>query len=305
MKKVMVVALFGFFATYLLLWPRAIPHQSSASIREGMSISEIAEELKKEELIISSSLFKSIARITGKDTSLRSGHFSFPQKASLFDILHILTEPTSPELSFTVPEGYSVFDIDKKLHQEDLIAKGDFIRTAKIYEGYLFPDTYFIFRENFTPEQLIEKMRANFEKKIDKEMRHQINQSGRTLGEIVSMASILEREVRTSEDFAIVSGILWKRLDNGWPIQADATLLYGKNSPQITRKDLASDDPYNTRKLKGLPPTPIGNPGIATIRASIFPQESPYWFYLTDERGNVHYASTNEEHNENRRKYLE
>jgi UPF0755 protein len=118
------------------------------------------------------------------------------------------------------------------------------------------------------------------------------------------MASIFEDEVFGSENRKMVSGILWKRLDNNWPLGADATLLYGKKNNIITVEDLNTDSPYNTRKNQGLPPGPICSPSVSSIEAAMFPKESPYWFYLTDKDGNVIYASSNEEHNQNRAKYL-
>jgi len=119
------------------------------------------------------------------------------------------------------------------------------------------------------------------------------------------MASIIENEVFGAENRKIVSGILWKRFENSWPLGADITLLYTKEDRKITAEDLASDSPYNTRKLQGLPPGPISNPSLESIEAAMFPKESSYWFYLTDpDNGEVIYAKSNEEHNQNRAKYL-
>jgi UPF0755 protein len=119
------------------------------------------------------------------------------------------------------------------------------------------------------------------------------------------MASIIEREVLSLKDKKIVSGLLWKRYSSGWLIDADAALLYLKNDNIITRADLDSDSPYNIRKFKGLPPTPIANPGLASIEAALNPTDSAYWFYLTTlDTGEVIYARTNDEHNQNKFKYL-
>lgn len=128
----------------------------------------------------------------------------------------------------------------------------------------------------------------------------------RSLHEVITMASIVEMEVRTTDDRPIVAGILWKRLDSGWMIGADATLLYLKEDRSIDYQDLQEESPYNTRKNAGLPPGPIGNPGIKAILATLTPEESPYFFYLTTlDTGEVIYAVTNEEHNANKVKYLQ
>lgn len=207
--------------------------------------------------------------------------------------------PDKIEIAVTIPEGFGVREIDERLTDMGLITAGKFTTAALQYEGFLFPDTYNVYNSNFKPEDLIKKMQDNFVKKITPEFLAEIKKQKRELKEIITMASILEKEVKTEADMPIVAGILWKRLNKNWPLQADATLIYGGS------KELKEDNPYNTYKYKGLPPTPIGNPGIATIRAAIFPQESKYWFYLTDREGQVHYAVSNEEQNKNRRKFLE
>lgn len=212
--------------------------------------------------------------------------------------------PPPVEVKITIPEGFSVREIDSRLAEMNLITPGAFFAIAAHQEGFLFPDTYNVYAQNFDPASLVKKMRENFEEKITAGLRAAAKKQGRALAEIITMASILEKEVKTAEDYPVVADILWKRLKNGWPLQADATLLYGKSSLTITKETLKENSKYNTYKYKGLPPTPIGNPGLITIEAAISPKSSPYWFYLTDKEGRVHYSKTNEEQNENRRKYL-
>jgi UPF0755 protein len=143
-------------------------------------------------------------------------------------------------------------------------------------------------------------MTSNFEAKMPPELLQEKNPY-----ETLIMASIIEREVLSEKDKALVSGILWKRNENGWPLGADAALLYEKDDNSITSADLDSNSPYNIRKFKGFPPTPISNPDVTSLQAAINPEESPYWFYLTTlDTGEVIYAVTNEEHNANKRKYL-
>jgi UPF0755 protein len=119
------------------------------------------------------------------------------------------------------------------------------------------------------------------------------------------MASIIENEVFGKDNREIVSGILWKRLDSGWKLDADSTLLYITKDRKITAEDLQLDSPYNTRKNGGLPPGPICNPSVESIVAAMFPKESNYWFYLTtSDTGEVIYAETNDQQNANKAKYL-
>lgn len=142
---------------------------------------------------------------------------------------------------------------------------------------------------------MIEKLTDNFYQK-----------TGSTSPEIIIMASLLEKEAKTEQDRKIISGILWKRLDVGMPLQVDASLNYinGKTSAEMTQKDLNQDSPYNTYKYKGLPLTPICNPGLDAISVALNPISSPYWYYLSDKNGIIHFAKTFEEHKENKFKYL-
>ncbi|MBD3360384.1 endolytic transglycosylase MltG, partial [Candidatus Peregrinibacteria bacterium] len=171
----------------------------------------------------------------------------------------------------------------------------------------LYPDTYFLNFADFSPHDILYLTLDNFEKKwmeIDKNLEES-KLNDYSIHEIITMASIIENEVFGEKNRKIVSGILWKRLENDWPLGADAALLYITDDREITSQDLNIDSPYNTRKYKGLPPGPISNPGTESIKAALYPKESNYWFYLTTpDTGEVIYSTTNEEHNQNRQKYL-
>jgi UPF0755 protein len=270
----------------------------------GQGLTEIAQNLEAQNFIRSDKIFVLYAKLRGLEDNIRQGRYRLLPNMGIKTLLNTLTDPERGTVSVTIPEGFSVRDIDDRLAQMGLILKGEFSSRALSHEGFLFPDTYYVFSRNFDPEDLVKKMQENFSKKIAPDLLGETEKRKRTLQQVITMASIVEKEVKTEKDYSIVAGILWKRLDHDWPLQADATLLYGKSIPVITAKELTENSPYNTRKYKGLPPTPINNPGLATIRAAIFSEDSPYWFYLTDREGNVHYAKTNEEHNENRREYL-
>jgi UPF0755 protein len=179
-----------------------------------------------------------------------------------------------------------------------------FLEHARSQEGFLFPDTY-LFPENVTAQGVETLMIANFNKRIEP-WSGVIELSKHTMREIVIMASILEKEATTEEDKAIVSGILWKRISIGMPLQVDATFMYllGKASSELTTTDLAMKSTYNTYTNRGLPGGSIGNPGIAAIRAAIQPTASQYLYYLSDNNGVMHYAKTFQEHIANKSKYL-
>lgn len=284
-------------------------------------IADIAPRLKERNLIRSEFVFSAYSRLIALDTKIKAGRFKLDPSLTPVKILRFLANPAHGEISVTIPEGFSVFDIDRKLASLGIIQEGDFIKWAAIadtakfpfikgvsrgfkVEGYLFPDTYLVFANNFQPGELGQAMLQNFEKKVVMGLEADLVKSERSLPEIITMASILEKEVRTKEDYATVSGILWKRLDSDWPLQADATLLYGKKDRTLNAGDLRDDSDYNTYTRQGLPITPIGNPGLEMINASLNPADSPYWFYLTTPEGKVIYAKTNEEQNRNKRKFL-
>ena len=172
-------------------------------------------------------------------------------------------------------------------------------------EGFLFPDTYRIYRDS-SSEEMIKIFLANFEKKISPEMREKFTAQKRSVFAVIIMASIIEKEVRGDEDRRLVSDIFWRRLEKGMPLQADSTVNYvvGENNPSSTAEDLAFNSLYNTYKYPGLPLGPICNPGLSAIVAAIDPVSNANWYFLTDKTGAVHYAKTLEEHNRNKMKYL-
>ncbi len=295
----------------------------SFQVKKGQSVKEIANNLEKKKLIKSSYSFYLYAKLNHLGENIIAGRFILTKTMNTPDILKSLSNPAKAEYILTVQEGLTIKDIDEKLVELDLIQAGEFLKAVKNFnswgnysfldkntlsklalplEGYLYPDTYFLDSENFTPESVITIMLNNFEKKFAK-LQPQIKRH--TIQQIITMASIIENEVRSTPDRKTVSGILWKRLESGWSLGADATLLYITDDRKIDSKDLALNSPYNTRKNLGLPPGPISNPSINSIEAAMFPTSSDYWFYLTTlDTGKVIYAKSNEEHNANRVKYL-
>lgn len=179
-------------------------------------------------------------------------------------------------------------------------------------EGYLFPDTYRIYASS-TVTEVIEKMLDNFNTKLTPKMRADIKASGKTIYEIITLASIIEKEApinnqtKNNRDARIIAGVFYNRLEIGQGLQADATLsyIYGDNNPSHSGEELNNSSPYNTYKYRGLPPGPICNPGILAIEAAIYPMKTDYNYFLTtNNTGEVIYARTYEEHLQNKYKYL-
>lgn len=227
------------------------------------------------------------------------------------------------ELAITFPEGFTLEQMAARTSAKGLGNAADYVAAAtpdnfpdrfsfvaqlppaRDLEGYLFPDTYRVFDDD-SPRDVIARQLANFDQKMTEELRAEAAAAGRTLDQIVIMASIIEREVLTDEDMAIVAGVLWKRFDEGMGLDADATIRYAlkKWDAPLTVADLQVDSPYNTRRYRGLPPGPISNPGLRALMAAVRPEESPYYYYLSAPDGKTYFARTNDEHNQNKVTYL-
>lgn len=297
----------------------------SISIKKGSNANDVAEILKENDLIKNETLFYGYVRFMGDGAGIIAGRYDLNKSMNVPDILAQISEIGSSEESITIQEGLTIAQIDDKLFEMELIADDEFenavrgftsyddywfLDRAKIenldlpLEGYLYPDTYYVDTVDFDSEILIDKMLHNFDTKFAN-LRAEYHAQNKSMHDIITMASILQREVRTPQDFELVSGILWKRLESNWHIGADATILYITKKNTINSADLELDNPYNTRLHVGMPPGPISNPDISHIRASMNPKDSEYWYYLTTlDTGEVIYARNNDEHNVNKAKYL-
>jgi UPF0755 protein len=296
---ILIVIFLSFFYV-----PTDFPVNHIVSIPNGANLKQITDILKEENVIHSKIFFNGIVAVHKGDKNLLAGDYKFDKKENIFSIINrVLTGDFREELiSVTIPEGTP----NKKI-AEILSSKlpgfdtEEFLLQSKNKEGYLFPDTYF-FLSKTTPKEVIETLEDNFWRKTET-LPPDVS---RNISDIVTMASILEGEAQTSEDRKIVAGILWKRLNIGMPLQVDATFLYinGKASSELTLDDLEIDSLYNTYVYKGLPPTPINNPGLESIIDAANPTESNFLFYLSDSDGNMHYAIDFEEHKRNKSVYL-
>jgi len=292
-------------------------------VEEGESVVSTAKRLKEEEFISNSWVLLWGAWKNKTYTTIRAGKYSMPKNLSPYEIVQIFTEKENEikQVKVTFPEGWTVRRMADRLNEKELPGESfyalamrpsdniqesyDFLSTLPentSLEGYLFPDTYF-FSEESSPEFIVQKMLDAFEKKVMKRFGQDIDQHKRTLHEIVTMASIVETEVRSQEDRNKVSDIFWSRLNDDFPLQSDATLEYvlQKNALQHNAKDLQVDSPYNTYRYKGLPPGPVAQPSLTSIQATLFPQETAYYYFLSDpQTGETLFARTFEEHKRNK-----
>ena len=241
--------------------------------------------------------------------NLQAGSFKLSPKMNLNEIAINLTKGKLDSWTKIV-EGLRVEEMAAIFAKNYKISEEDFLEIAK--EGYMFPDTY-LFKVNTSTAEIVEKMRSTFNLKVTSEIQEKITAQGLTVDEGIILASILERESRNTDERPTVAGILFNRLRNGWKLETDATVQYalgydkeGKTwwKKSLFDADLKIDSPYNTRKYTGLPPTPICNPGLSAIKAIAEPAETEYFFYLHDSQGKIHFATTLQEHNQNKEKYL-
>lgn len=287
--------------------PADYPERTVFTVEEGQTVSEVAIALKEASVIKSQFLFKLLVPVFDGHHGVRSGDYFLNKRQNVVTVARRLANASFylDPIKLFVPEGLNVFQLaDTVSTVFPSINKEDFIERAKKYEGYLFPDTY-LFLPNSKPQTIIKALVDNFYERVA-ELNEQIEVSGRSFEDVIKMASILEEEARKLETKRVIAGILWKRLDEDMPLQVDCSFQYvnGKNTFQLTTEDLQTDSPYNTYTNRGLPPTPIANPGLDSILATVTPVESDYYFYLTDKEGNMHYAVTHDQHVINKARYL-
>jgi len=288
-------------------------------IERGASVQAIAAELKELGLIHSAKLFTAYVRFRGLVSQLEAGSYEIPSSLSMLQIIEVLRHGTF-DVRLTFIEGWRREEYLEyllgQLPVDSESFRAEFLAETEDLEGYLFPDTYIVSRD-ISARGLVSLMTGNFEAKYA-EVADAVAAQGLSREEAVILASLIEREARRAEEQAIIAGIFLKRLEIGMPLGACATVQYalGYQLPEvaggegswwrksITIPDTEIDSPYNTYKHAGLPPGPICNPGLAALRAVASPQASEYLYYLHDADGNIHYAKTLEEHNQNAAKYL-
>ncbi|MFA4872945.1 MAG: endolytic transglycosylase MltG [Patescibacteria group bacterium] len=301
------------------------------TVAPGQNFIELGKALEKAGAVRNSFAFSFYSFISGLRSKFQAGTYVIPENAGVAAIARLFAQGEGkPERTVTIIEGWTAEEIEAYLAKEKVFAKGIFLAAVKkipascpfsenvcslvvsipkklnALEGYLFPDTYRLYFDA-KPEDLIEKMLKNFlEKTGDQMLARSFETSNHTRHEIITMASIIEAEVPLDADRAIVSGIFWKRIDAGVPLQADSTVNYatGKSARAASLTDLKFNSPYNTYLYPDLPPGPIGNPGVSAIKAALSPQESDYWFFLSREDGTTVFSKTLDEHAAAKERYI-
>lgn len=295
------------------------------AIEKGESAKTIASHLQDQKLIGSSWAFRLYAKLTGAEDKFVAGSHQLEADLNIRHLIRSLeTEKNiSSERSITFIEGWNLQEISKYLSDKGVVAKDDFLAaaaldkwqskydylsgiSAKTIEGFVFPDTYRIFSDAKSAD-IIKKALDNFGVKLTAEMRLDLKKKGLDILEVLTMASIIEGEANNEKDMKLVADVFSKRITKGIALQSDATVNYvtGKSLTRPTAADLAIDSPYNTYKYRGLPPGPIGNPGLTAIKAVIYPTPNDYYYFIHTKDGKAVYAKTYDEHLANVAKYLD
>lgn len=302
----------GFFWWSNQLKPISSGEVNSQSfvVKQGTVASQIAQQLVQQGLARSALVIKVYLKANALEQSIRPGNYKISPSQSLPQIIENLVSGPD-DLWITLVEGWRREQIAASLSRtlsgnDSEFSPTDFLSQTSSLEGQLFPDSYLIPGYAST-SAVIEILTGNFSRK-----------SGLSLprdNETLIVASLVEREAKADPDRSIIAGIMWKRLEAGWPLQIDATAQFASDSVRcagdplncrywIPEVDTKIPSAFNTYLHPGLPPGPICNPGQAAISAAADPQNSPYWFYLTDPQGVTHYSVTLQEHNSNIDKYL-
>lgn len=306
---------------------RSVYGPSTVSIVPGDSAAVIGRRLLSSEAVGSQSRFELLALLLGWEGRLEPGTYSFEAGLTTFEILRRIHFGETSPLRVVIPEGLRVEQVTERLAQAGVIDAADFAAALEAaaestvagtlaaerpggvsLEGYLFPSAY-SFPLGATAEDALRLMLLRFDDSLTPELRQQISDSGRSLHEILTIASIIEREVVVNAERVIVSAVIWNRLAAGMPLQMDSTVQYAVGSagdwwtPELSAEDLAVESAYNTYYVGGLPPSPIASPGLASIEAAANPARVPYLFFFARGDGTHAFAVTFEEHQANVERY--
>ena len=308
----------------------ADPSKTDAVVVEipsGVNSRSVGKVLQTAQVVSSSDNFSTCVQMTGAgDCMLKVGRFELSPAMNVDQIVEVLCGDPMIErgVPLTITPGWRVVEIDQELAKQGLISPGEYQQLvtepegfeapfplpSDTLEGYLYPETYDVDPDKWDTRQFIQRQLDTFTARFYEVHQTEIEAAkakGRTLEQLVIMASMIEREEPTVANRTLVAGIIWKRLDKGWKLGIDATSRYTLaqwNDRQAFLKKLRDpNDPYNTRMRSGMPPTAIGNPTLSALEAALQPVDSEYWYYLHDADGVLHPSKSNSEHEATRRKY--
>lgn len=284
----------------------------------GYTLKKIAAELAESGIIGNATLFTVYARLERADQKVQAGTYLFSDDMSPAEILSMLVNGTVYQLRFAVPEGYSIFQIAELLEKQDILPKDTFLKQcynasllhelgihAKSVEGFLSPRTYVI-KPGTDAAGLVKEMVTRFRSTYDEKFAERARSLGFDEIKVLTLASMIEKEAVIPAERPLIASVFLNRLKKNMPLQSDPTSVYGIRAfaGKISKQDILRDTPYNTYRIGGLPPGPIGNPGEAAIEAVLLPSRTPYLYFVAKKDGSHHFSTTLEEHNRAVARYL-
>lgn len=315
-----IIALIGAAAFYVFGGTRTanLDQETAITIPNGSSAKMVSTILKDNDLVMNKLSFEVYIRMSNAAADLKPGDYTFgPGKVTYSDILEMLKRGNleAEQITITIPEGLTVLQMAESLESQgagsadkfleyagSLQIPYDYIPQGEDYtqlEGFLYPDTYCVGKD-WSEAQIVDLMLAQFDKNWTPERRAKAEELGLTAKQVVTVASLIEREVRVDSERATVASVIYNRIAQNMPLQIDATIQYilGKQKDRLLYSDLEIDSPYNTYKNMGLPPGPIASPGVACIDAALNPEQTEYLFYQTtvEGDGSHYFCKTYDEH---------
>lgn len=297
--------------TYIfLITPRTPLRPLMIDIRPGMSAWQISRELERQGIITDKTMFMACAVLTGKVTHLQAGSYVFEGTHYPFDIISILFKGRTMKYRITIPEGSTIYDVGAIVAETGLLSKSDFVRIATspatteffgievpTMEGFLYPDTYFL-APHMTSLEIMAKMVNRFNEACPANIRERSKELGMTMPEVVTLASIIQKEAVTASEKPVIASVFHNRLKRNMPLQSDPTAVYGIDGfrRRILPEDLRRVSPYNTYRVQGLPPGPICSPDARSIHAALWPARTGYMFFVSRGGGRHYFSRTYEEH---------
>ena len=293
-------------------------------IEKGDTVKEIGYSLEEQGLINSSFYFETYIYYEKLGSKLQAGIYGLSSSMSIPEIVDWFVKGRANQVKLTIPEGWRAIQIAERLDEAGVINNEEFLEhlqsldklkseeynfldeipQSQSLEGFLFPDTYIFYKES-KADDVIGKMLENFDKKLTFDLREEIEKQDKTIFEIVTLASIIEREAKTHDEMPEIASLYWNRLEIGMKLDADPTIQYAKgNWERLEVSDYKTVSSYNTYLHKGLPPGPICNPGLEAIRAAIYPKKTNYLYFFHSKEGKVYFSESKEEHDRKKVKYL-
>jgi len=312
-----VFAAFGYYHGQVYDPRRVGKGAAVVDIPVGAGVSGVGDILAKQGVIDSTLAFEIYVRTSGLADRLEAGHYLIPGGSTMAGALALLAHATGAQVRVTIPEGLTQKQVAALFEQKHLFSAAAFLEAADNgtftqafvagrtpgygLSGYLFPDTYF-FDPRVKPAAAIDVLLDNFAAKVPAALRAHAADRHLSFAEALVLASIVEREAAFDRDRPYVAAVFYNRLAQGLPLQSDATVAYarGQGTTIITEQDKALNSPFNTYLHTGLPPSPISNPGLASIRAALLPASgfTTYLYFLTDPSGHAHFSRTLDQHNQ-------